>query len=494
MKNDRIFPWICLLGLSLWLAAPSRCFPSLYEVPEENPFLHPYLGTGHAMVHANSSNSDFTMNTVGDAFERRWRALGCMSIPTSASIAPDGTVWTTTGQVDAYPNPEDGCVSRLRPEDRERYLSLPPGHHVWRLDPETGERLFSSGLVDAGAAFSSPVIDREGNVYVADFDTLFKFDASGNLLWEHGIDHPIITNNLLLSGDVIGIDIWGFAFVLDRETGVEIDRIRLAGTADLEPHLFCDPETRENETFDPWFIDEAIFCYVSGAFVGSEESPPVSNTPAVSPRSGAIYTTSVCDGAGGKTACLVRLDDDPQSHALHETWEYIFSEHVPESSEEISATSPALMPDDRIVVADGANYLHVVRPDGTNDWFVKLPGEKLLGSPSVDAYGNIYTGGDPLTSYDSEGNLRFSASVAGRGIVTVTGNGKLVITTGPHPAEHPAGLSTYRLTTLDQRGKILAQTDAPPAFTIISVDEDARIFVPSLFFGGVTMFESSGDR
>ncbi|RME51360.1 MAG: hypothetical protein D6795_08420, partial [Deltaproteobacteria bacterium] len=128
-------------------------------------------------------------------------------------------------------------------------------------------------------------------------------------------------------------------------------------------------------------------------------------------------------------------------------------------------------------------------PDGTKRWAVKVAGEKLLGSPAVDAYGNIYTGGNPLASYDSEGHLRFTGRVAGRGVVTVTGDGRLLMTTGPDPSESPSALLAYRLVSMDQAGRILFETEAPASFSVISVGAEGRIFVASLFLGGITMFQ-----
>ena len=65
--------------------------------------------------------------------------------------------------------------------------SAPPrgkGSYFPSINPATGETVWCSEEVDRFAAISSPLIDREGNLYLADGSAMHAFRRDGTVLWE----------------------------------------------------------------------------------------------------------------------------------------------------------------------------------------------------------------------------------------------------------------------------------------------------------------------
>jgi hypothetical protein len=104
-------------------------------------------------------------------------------------------------------------------------------------------------------------------------------------------------------------------------------------------------------------------------------------------------------------------------------------------------SSPALLPDGRIVVGSGDGILYCLYPDGKLSWFYVTDAE-IDASPAVDEQSNIYFGSidGKLYALRSDGSLRWSYQaqvISGRdfawqGSVSIGSDGTLYVGNGNH--------------------------------------------------------------
>ena len=311
-----------------------------------------------ASVHRDSRNSDFLPMVTLPQQRVSWSVLDGAALINPGVIDAKGHHYMTTGRGPGY--------SHLHAFDQD-------GRLLWETEPQTDIDDF-----DALAAFNSPVLGVDGDLYVGDGNQFWAFHPDGRVKWVSELPEPgdpFVYQVISRQGYVGGMTTNGWVAFYRRENGeLAIPPFKLpAGVApDTGPNLaglweggLFDSKTAE-------LSKQIAFGY----------KVQVANAPAVHPDTGRLFITAAGPRVGDEyTGVLYGLD------VTDEGIEIAFATRMGGGS----GTSPALSPDGQHVYsADGAGQMLAVDTDnGRVIW--KAQGEGLL-SPAIGADGSIYTG------------------------------------------------------------------------------------------------------
>lgn len=308
----------------------------------------PAYAPGWSAVHADGSNTDYSP-VVGAAnvtllWARRFEGsirIGPLpwTINLGPTVAPDGQVYLTSTVL--------GC-------------------HLQALDGATGATRWCATDVGLFAVASSPLIDREGRLYIADGEVMRALDAGGSVLWETPIVGVPFSAQFTAEGRLIFVTHIGVIYVLDRVTGAA-----MLPPLELIPGAIWDPA-------------QGIFACATGT-----AQCPSANTPAVDARTGRFFFTFWAPGAAQAGLRAMRYTEDP-APALTDLW---VNEALPGGS----ASSPVLSADGtRVYVNDYVDSMHALdAATGAEVWSVTI-GFASGGSPSLSPDGLLMpSGGGP---------------------------------------------------------------------------------------------------
>lgn len=382
---------------------------------------------GWSTAHADSANTDYSPVRGAKDLTLAWRRdLGGM-INLGATADASGRVYVTTAAL-------SGC--RL---------------HV--LSAATGETLWCSEALDRLAVSSSPLLDKEGRIFIADSQAMFAFDASGKLLWKTPIVGAPLSAQFTPGGRLIFTTLVGRIYVLRRETG--------------EPVL---PPVE--------LIPGATFDSSKGAMACMRGTPecPSANTLAVDAK-GRIFFTFWTPGApaAGVRAMQLQEGDRPSIIPL---WT---NETLPGGS----AASPDISADGtRLYLTDNAGGLHALdAATGKTLWSVPL-GYEAGGSPSTSPEGLIMPAGGGkgvVAAFMDEGQSAREVwrrdDLINRGIPTQAAGGVAYVAVSKSRAENELlVLDTTTGRTLD-REPLAGNT----MFTVgTTIGPDGTVYVPTI--------------
>lgn len=292
-------------------------------------------GPGWSAVHGDGSNSDYSSIAGPETVELAWERTFGGRINLGPTMDREGRIYLTTGTATC------------------------PLH---ALDGDTGAELWCSSEVNQLASLSSPVIDVDGRLFVADSEAMHAFDHEGNLLWETPIRGVPLSAQLTPQGRVVFITNIGVVYVLRRETG-----------AAVVPPLELIP----GATFDPTKVN---------ACARGTVDCPVANTPAIDTDTGMMYFTFWAPGAPEAGVRAVRITEDPVP-AITPVWT---NDTLPGGS----GSSPTISADGtRVYVTDNVDALHALdAATGQGIWSFPI-GYAAAGSPSVSPEGLIMPAG-----------------------------------------------------------------------------------------------------
>jgi outer membrane protein assembly factor BamB len=385
-------------------------------------------GAGWGAVHADAANTDYApVEGAADVALRWQRSLG--------------------GNVNLGPTVDDS--------GRVHVTTAAPGCHLYVLDAATGETVWCSEEVDRFAAASSPLLDADGRIFLADGEAMHAFDADGNVLWTTPIVGVPLSAQLTPEGRVIFVTHVGVVYVLRRDTG--------------EP-LLPPLELIPGATFDPAEN-------MRGCPLGTADCPSA-NTIAVDLDSGRFFFTFWAPGAPQAGVRAMRYTEDPEP-ALTPVWT---NDEIPGGS----ASSPDISADGRrIYLNDNAGSMHALdAATGDGIWSFPL-GYVTGGSPSTSPEGRIMPAGglgdSPLLALIDEGDAAAAAwrndDETNKGIATQTAGDKAYATVA-------AGPGRTDLVVLDaSTGEELDREPLPgtPLFSVgITVGPDGTVYVPSI--------------
>lgn len=391
-------------------------------------------------VHADGNNSDYAYVEGARNIELVWRRKFSGTINLGATTDASGQVYITTSA--------DGC-------------------HLYALDHMTGETLWCSAEVGRLAVASSALVDKKGNVFIADDAYMFSFDSKGELKWKSPIIGFPLSAQFTSSQRLIFITHIGVVYVMDRETGKTM----------LMQELTSGNSSRLAE-FDPL------------ACMRGTHDCPCANTLAVDRKSDRFYFTYWEHGATQADVVAMQYKEKPSAH-VEMIWR---NSSLPNGS----ASSPDISFDgDRIYVNDNEGGLHALDADTGKDIWRYNIGYATGGSQSTSPDGIIVPAGGakaPLLCLmdmgDSATLIWRMDSVINRGVATQASGGLIYATF----ADQKKGRLYNYLAVIDARSGRQIDREALPGITIFTVGTtigpEGNVYVPS-FNGNLFAFRPS---
>lgn len=293
-------------------------------------------GPGWSAVHADAGNSDYSSVRGARRLVAAWQRQFAGSINLGPTSDDRGRLYLT--------------------------LNSPAGCHLFALDGATGDTVWCSAAVDRFASISSPLLDRDGRLFVADSRAMQAFTTDGEPLWQTPIIGVPLSAQFTPDGHLIFITHIGRIYVLRREDGRA-----------LLPPLELVP----GATYTP---GEPVLACATG-----RPACPSANTPAIDPAGRFIFTFWTPGAAtSGLRAVQYRGGAQP---SLTPLWT---NESLPGGS----ASSPTLSADGRrVYVTDNDGSLRALDiATGVEIWNFPI-GYPAAGSPSRSPEGLIMPAG-----------------------------------------------------------------------------------------------------
>lgn len=292
---------------------------------------------GWSAVHADASNSDYTPLRGARDLTLAWERRLPGGINLGPTIDPTGRVFVTHNADDA------GC-------------------HLHAFDGRTGDEVWCSAEVDRFAVASSPLLDRDGRLFVADGAAMHAFDRDGRHLWRTPIVGVPLSAQLTPEGRLLFMTHVGVIYVLRRESGAPL----------LPPHELIPGAT--------WTPADGM----NACLIGTPRCP-AANTLAID-RSGRFFFTFWTPGSREAGVRAMRYGERP-APALAHLWS---NDSLPGGS----ASSPDLSADGtRLYVTDNVDAVHALDAGtGATVWTYTI-GFAPGGSPSLSPDGLLMPSG-----------------------------------------------------------------------------------------------------
>ena len=322
-----------------------------------------YAQTSWPAIHRDSRNSNYLPFTTVSTLKPQWHALEdeYSSVIAPVVTGPEGNIYFTTGKDASYGN--------LHAFDRQ-------GNELWR-----------NYDLDIGAVCSSPLIDHDGDLYLADTDEFFSFHPDGSLKWKcSGIDGPFASTVFSLDGYVVGISRNGKVYVFDPRNGQFAARpMELPDQAPGEHYKIAAPPGLWDGMMSSGgggiTTSEIFNCLMGFQF-------KITNTPVVNPVNGRIYiigNVKSTDRSSAVQGKFYGIDFTPGNGDTPGELRLAFQTRISAGS----GASPVISPDgSHIYVLDGTGILHAFTRDGENVWRLRIG--VMPGSPSIGPDGMIY--------------------------------------------------------------------------------------------------------
>jgi outer membrane protein assembly factor BamB len=326
-----------------------------------------YAQTAWAGVHRDARNSDYAPFVAPAVNEVKWEVLDGAAVLLAASIGPEGNRYVTTGRGPG--------TSHLHAFDRD-------GNLLWESPPQA-----SLADLDSGAVGSGTLVDRQGDVYVSDYDQFWAFHSDGTLKWVSALPtagQPFISAIITNEGFVGGVTAGGEVALFDRNDGSFAVPVFQLPAGDPPPAAPPRPALWVAGLMDPSIIPQ-----VEAIFFG--EVFQVANTPAVDPKTGRIYITAAGPALedGSFTGLLYGLD------IVGGEVQIAFAAPMGGGS----GTSPAISPDGTQVYAADSDGVMTAFDADTGAVIWQATGGAGSASPGVGPDGTVYSGNslNPLT-------------------------------------------------------------------------------------------------
>ncbi|MCA9513234.1 MAG: PQQ-binding-like beta-propeller repeat protein, partial [Myxococcales bacterium] len=333
-----------------------------------------YAASAWATLHRDSRNSDFAPLFATPALRVAWAALEGAAMWVGPSLGPEGHVYATSGRGEG--------TSHLHAFDRD-------GNLLWESAP-----MRSLADLDYGAVINAPLVADDGDVYQADVDQLWAFDANGAVRWvaslrDAGAQGHFVTPIFSKEGHVGGITTDGKVLFFARADGALVwPAFDLPGVGG-PPATPAPPGLLEGGLHAREFV-QPMWNLIFGREI------EVANTPSVHPETGRIFITA--GGASPSEGALYGIDTTPEGPVV------AFAHPMAQGS----GTSPAISPDGALVYAAGDDGVMVAVDAATGALVWRAEDTAAAASPSVGGDGVVYstTRGQGLVAIDGRTGAR----------------------------------------------------------------------------------------
>lgn len=400
------------------VALAAGCAPPDVPAPEA-----PFAAGTWSTLHGDATNSKYIDVTVAESYTKKWSRLEGAALTVAPSVGPNGQIYQTT----ALPLGS----SNLHAFDAD-------GNVLWNSAPWTD----ANGL-DSCAGFQTPIVDKQGDLYLSDCDQLWAYRPDGSVKWVvdlpsapagapfQEVARPVPVNAFVTAaftndGSVLGVTMFGQVVVVNRHNGLlRAPVITLPGAigtavppapASLWTGGMLDPDIVE----PLWQI----------AFAGSVVS---ANTPAVNVADGRVLV--VATGAGPGDGALYALRFLPDSGQV------VIEFATPVGAG--SGSSPVLSNDrEHVYVTDNDGVMYSVdSTTGEVEWTAQTT--SLAQAVTTGPDGRIYIAGPRnMMAFEQDGALVWDVEFPSlaAGLPPLPASGPYALFSQPYGA--PAGPMT----------------------------------------------------
>ena len=337
-----------------------------------------YAQTTWATVHGDSSNSDEVLLDVPLELEPAWHILQGAGIWTAPSVAPDGTLYSTTGRGLGF-----SSLHAINPDGSIRWKAAPY---------EDADDL------DSLAAVSCPVLGDDGDIYLGDSNQFWAFHPDGSVKWvrdlrELDIEGVFVTA-IILGDKVGGVSTDGRVMLLDRADGALNTPV-----LDLPGGGAAVDSPKVRGLWDGGLVDPARAEMIWDILLGNVYE--VANTPAVNPHNGRIYITGAGETEAGGNLYGIDLVDGELRIA--------FAADIPPNS----GTSPAISADGKRIYAMAKGAVFALDADtGEKLWTLAADAQAASPSVGVDDVVYVLAGQNLVAIHGDSGKLAWQRNYA----------------------------------------------------------------------------------
>jgi polyhydroxybutyrate depolymerase len=314
------------------------------------------VGTTWPVLHGTPENTDFVPLAGPRELLPKWKALQVRADTAVVAVGPEGNLYTMTMD-------EGPC-------------------HLHALDKE-GNVLWCSDQLRT--AFSVPVVNDEGSIFVTDGTEVFRFEPDGTITWRVPATAASLGGVFLEGGYVLFLDALGFGTAYHPATGGVVAQLAIPSgviprpsplPANLAPFVAGGPLIGIDPDFLLTFMD-AFWDWNTA--IGN-------NIPAVHPETGRIFIAVTADETGTQ-GVFYGIDFHPPVDAAPGALEIGCSASLGLAS----GTSPAISEDgERVYVGDSSGVLNAFDVDDCSvAWSLPLE-EPSLASPTVGLDGKFF--------------------------------------------------------------------------------------------------------
>ena len=333
----------------------------------------------------------------------------------------------------ARPQPGPGSTVKARP------VKAPPAHHqamfrggplrqgrTKQIIPRVTPRILWVHATGR-PVFSSPAVDRDGNIYVGSLDHhLYSLGPDGNLRWRRRLDGTVYSSAALLAGGVL--------------VGTDADRLHLLEVTKGSGRWSV---TLGACARNPGFGPDRVRCHGDAS-------------PAVGPR-GDIYMGGdalYAFNAGGKLR-----------------WRFELGGHA--------FSSPVVGPDGTVYIGTQADTVHAVTPRGTGKWKFSTRGDcdatgaltdngaLVIGCDDRQVYALDRATGKLRWKYAARGAVRSSPAVSVQGTVLVGSDDHRL-----HALDQTTGALLWSFKT---EGRVRSSPTVDPRGTVVFGSQDDHV-------------------